>query len=118
MSRAPDSQLRRVLAIHDQADTVLAFRKYREFFVDTVYVLRDRPDASHDGWPFLRCTCRPFAVHGQCEHVLVCRSLPIPGMRDSPTSSEQITPHARRGRRPGSYTAARGKAAAQRRATG
>ena len=87
---------------------LFSYKAYHKFFVRAVYVLLNRPDGQEDGWDFLRCTCHPFSVCGQCEHTLVARSMRIPGMRDDPVSSESRPEAPVRGRPAGAITAPRG----------
>ena len=95
---------------------VFSLAKYRELFVDLAYVVRDHPASVPDSWPFLRCTCTPFSLHGTCEHVEYARTLPVPGMKDLPNSGDNIAAPTRRGRPPGTHSTSQGKARAASRA--
>ena len=96
---------------------VFSLERYNHFFARTVYVLRERPDGANDGWPFLRCTCLPASIHSKCEHLLVARSLGIPGMIDTSVSSDVIPSQKKRGRPVGSFSTVRGKKVAEGRRT-
>ena len=92
---------------------LFSFKQFRAHFLDIVHVLRDHPANADDGWGWLRCSCTPFSQFAGCEHIEYTKTLPVPRMKDKPNSSECIYDKpAKTGRRPGSYTTARGKAKA------
>ena len=92
---------------------VFSLEMFRKFFVNTVYVLKERPDGLDDGWPYLRCTCHPASMYARCEHLTVCRSLGLRGMRDEPINRDSLPEKTKTGRPQGSHTTVRGKAAAK-----
>ena len=98
-------------------EPLFSLQAYNALFIDVAYVVRDHPSGAPDTWPYLRCTCRPFSQHAPCEHVEYAKTLDIPDMKDTPNSSDNVPEVLKRGRKKGSHTTARGKAAAFKKAT-
>jgi hypothetical protein len=94
----------------------LSASKYRKIFNDVAYVERTASRSGDDARTVrLVCTCSVSCMHAQCEHMLFAESLPhwgVPPMR----SFAELPLRRPTGRKPGSTTTPRGKAAAKRRA--
>ena len=88
------------------SEPLFSLAKYRQYFDNVVYILRDHPGGDVS-WPFLRCSCVAFSKHASCEHVEHCRTLNIPLMQDAPTSTDMVGERSRRGRPCGSHSAAK-----------
>ena len=99
----------------DCKEPLFSLKAFNSFFVDAVYIVRDHPSGVSDTWPYLRCTCQPFSKHSACEHIEYAKTLEIPNMEDQPNSRGNLSgvdSSSKKGRKRGSYTTARGKAAA------
>ena len=112
--RLPElERFRESLGINEDGSCIqplFSLSKFRELFHDMIYVIRDHPSGISDSWNFLRCTCSDFSKHAPCEHVEYARTLDIPGMQDTPNSSDHIPLPNKKGRTKGSFTIAKGKA--------
>ena len=94
-------------------EPLFSLQAFNSFFTAAVYVVRDHPSGVSDTWPYLRCTCDQFSKHSGCEHIEYVKSLDILNMQDQPNSRDSLSaPLQKMGRKRGSCTTARGKAAA------